>query len=58
MHKADTSNPARYACCICLTNPVSGTEHACQDCRDVFLLADDKAHQDTPSRTAIGPTDV
>jgi hypothetical protein len=59
MHKAEPSSSlARYQCCICLSNQVSATEHACQDCRDVFLLADGQVHQDTPPRVVVGPTDI
>jgi len=57
MPKADDA--PRYTCCLCLSNQVSSTEHACDDCREVFLLPDDrKAPTSAPGRTAIGPTDV
>jgi len=59
MH-ADTS--PQYTCCLCLSEIVKAGEPACQACRDVFTLPDDRhagqAEQAPPQRVQVGPTDI
>lgn len=48
-----------YTCCICHTDAVTDKNHTCQDCRDVFLVADgEEAAQTASSRVSVGPTDI
>jgi hypothetical protein len=47
-----------YTCCICLSSEVKGQEHACEDCRDIFMLPTSEADQAGQARTQIGPTDI